>query len=56
MAMRVAGFALGGGAEYDGCIVIALDVGLLGEIEIAPVSLALAGKGVLEVLFSAGTS
>ena len=50
MAVRVAGFALGGGAEYRRHVVEALDVRLRGEVEVATVGLRLAGESVLEVL------
>ena len=49
MAVRVPCLALGGGAEDRGHIVEAFDIRLLREIEVAPVCLALAGKGGLEV-------
>src|SRR5476649_1522076 len=52
MAVRVAGFAFRGRAEDDSDIVVAFDIGLLGEIEIAAVGLALAGKGRLQIAFS----
>ncbi len=51
MAMRVAGLALGRRAEHRRDVVEAFDVGLGGEIQIAPVGLRLAGKRVLQVLF-----
>src|SRR5579859_2941995 len=44
MAVGVAGLALGGRAEHGSDVVIALDVGLLREIEIAAVGLALASE------------
>ena len=50
MAVRMAGLAFGGRAEHGGDVVVAFDVGLLGEIEIAAVRLALAGEGVLQIL------
>ena len=49
MAMRMAGLAFGGGAEHGGDIVIAFDIGLLREIEIAAVGLAFAGEGVFQI-------
>src|ERR1700731_241082 len=55
MAVRVAGLAFGGRPEHGGDVVVAFDVGLLCEIEIAPVRLALAGKGRLQIVFSLGT-
>ncbi len=48
--VRVAGLALGGRAEHRLHVVVALDVGLLGEIQVATVGLRLTGEGVLEVL------
>ena len=48
--MGMAGLALGCRAEHGGNVVEALDIRLLGEIEVAAVGLALAGKGRLEVL------
>src|SRR5258708_5187177 len=50
MAMGVAGLALGGRAEDRRHVVVALDVGLLCEIEIAAVRLALARERVLQIL------
>ena len=41
----------GDGAEEGGDVGVALDVGLLGEVQVAAVRLALAGEGLLEVLF-----
>src|SRR5229473_4024194 len=55
MAVRVPGLALGSRAERGDDIVEALDVGLLGEIEIAAVRLALAGKRVLQILLCLGS-
>src|SRR5580704_3029882 len=43
MAVHMPGLALGGGAEHRRHVAVALDVGLLGEIAIAPVRLALGG-------------
>jgi len=50
MAMGMAGLAFGGRAEDGGDVVVALDVGLLGEIEVAAISLAFAGEGRLEIV------
>ena len=50
MAVGMAGLAFGGRAEHGGDIVVAFDVGLLCEIEIAAVGLAFAGERVLEIL------
>ena len=54
VAVRVAGLALGGVAEQAGDIGIALDVGLLGEVEIAAVRLRFAGERVFQVLVGLG--
>src|SRR3546814_10709512 len=51
MAVGMAGLAFGGGTEDRGNVVEALDVGLLREVEVAAVGLALAGEGVFQVLF-----
>ena len=50
MAVRMAGLAFGGGAEHGGDVVVAFDIGLLREIEIAAVGLAFAGERVLQIL------
>ncbi len=50
MAERVAGLALGDRAEEGGDVRVALDIGLLGEVQVATVGLALAGERLLEVL------
>ena len=47
---RVAGLALGDRTEQRGDVGVALDVGLLREVEVAAVRLALAREGLLEVL------
>ena len=47
---RVAGLALGDRAEQRRDVGIALDVGLLREVQVAAVRLALAGERLLEVL------
>ena len=49
MAVGMAGLAFRGGAEHGGDVVVAFDVGLLREIEIAAVGLAFAGEGVLQI-------
>ena len=49
MAVGVAGLALGGVAEQPRDFRLTLDVGDLGEVQVAPVGLALAGKGILEI-------
>jgi hypothetical protein len=51
MSVGVAGFTFGGGAEYGGHIVVALYVGLGGEIQIAAVGLGFTGEGGLKVVF-----
>ena len=51
MAVGMAGLAFGGRAEHGGDVVVAFDVGLLGEIEIAAVGLALAGERGLQIVF-----
>jgi hypothetical protein len=50
VAVGVAGLTLGGVAEIAGDLGVALDVGDLGEIQVAAVGLALAGERVFEVL------
>ena len=49
MAEGMAGLSLGDRAEQGGHVRVALDVGLLGEVEVAAVGLALAGERLLEV-------
>ncbi len=46
----VAGLALRRGAEHGGHVVVTFHVGLLCEVEVAAVGLALAGEGGLQVL------
>src|SRR6266852_298958 len=55
IAVRVPGLALGSRAEHGGDIVEALDVGLLGEIEIVAARLALAGGRFLQILLGLGS-
>src|SRR5215218_8896297 len=55
VAERVPGLALRHRAEQRGHVGVALDVGLLGEVEVAPVGLALACEGVLEVRVRLGS-
>src|SRR6516162_7701318 len=43
------GLALGDGPEQGRDVRVTLDVGLLGEVEVAAVRLALAGEGFLQV-------
>ncbi len=50
MPVRMSGLAFRGRAEYGGDVVVAFDVGLLCEIEVAAIRLALAGESVPEVL------
>ena len=54
MAERVAGLPLGDRAEEGGDVGVALDVGLLGEVQVPAVGLALAGERLLEVLLGLG--
>ena len=51
MAVRMAGLAFGGRTEHGGDVVVAFDVRLLGEIEIAAVRLAFTGEGGLQIVF-----
>src|SRR5579883_840261 len=50
MPVRVAGLAYRRRAEHGRDVVVAFDIGLLREIEIAAIGLALAGEGGLQVL------
>ena len=54
MAVRVAGLALGGRAEQGGHVVLALDVGLVREIEVAAIRLRLAGESGFQVVVGLG--
>ena len=54
VAEGVAGLALGDRAEQRGDVGVALDVGLLGEVEVAAVGLALAGERLLQVVLGLG--
>ncbi len=47
----MAGFAFGRRPEHGGNVVVALDVGLLGEIEIAAVGLGFPGERGFQVFF-----
>ncbi len=49
MAVRVAGLAFGGGAEHRRDVVLAFDVGLVREVEIAAVGLRFARERRLEI-------
>ncbi len=51
MAVGVAGLALGGGTEHGGDVIVALDIGLIGEVKITAIRLRLACERVLEILF-----
>ncbi len=51
---RVSGLSFGDGAEERGDVGVALDVGLLGEVQVAAVGLALAGERLLEVVVGLG--
>jgi hypothetical protein len=50
VAMCVTGFTLSGGTEQRGDLRMALNVGLVCEVQITTVGLAFAGEGVLQVL------
>ncbi|MOA47016.1 hypothetical protein D3C78_1696010 [compost metagenome] len=52
--MGVAGFTFSGGAEHGGNVVIAFNVGLACEVQVAPIGHGFAGKGVLQILFGLG--
>ena len=54
MAVSVTGLALGGRTEHGRHVVVAFDVGLLGEVEVAPVRLAFAGEGGLQIFLGFG--
>jgi hypothetical protein len=54
VAVRVPGLALGDRAEQGRHVGVALDVGLLGEPQVATVGLALAGERLLQVLVGLG--
>src|SRR4029079_15550841 len=49
VAVRVAGLALRGVAEQAGDVGVTLDVGLLGEVEVATVRLRFTGERFLQV-------
>src|SRR6185437_1641450 len=51
MAVRMAGLAFRGRAEHGRDVVVAFDIRLLCEIEIAAVRLALAGEGLFQIRF-----
>jgi glyoxylase I family protein len=51
----VAGLAFGGRAEHGGDVVVAFDVGLVREIQVAAVGLRFAGKCGLQVAFGLGS-
>src|SRR6516162_66751 len=51
MAMGMAGLTLGGRAEYRRHVIVALDIGLLSEVEISAVGLAFAGESRFEIFF-----
>ncbi len=55
VAVGVAGLTFGGGAEHGRNVVVALDVGLVREVQITTVSLAFASKRVLQILVGFGT-
>ena len=49
MAVSVPGLAFGSIAEEPCYFRLALHVGNLGKVQVAPIGLALAGKGILKV-------
>jgi hypothetical protein len=51
----VAGFTFGRRTEDGGNIVVAFDVGLLGEIEIPAIGLALTRKSGFQIVFGLGS-
>jgi len=53
VSVGVAGLAFRGGAEDRGHVIVALHIGLAGEVEIAAVGLRLACECVLQILFGA---
>ncbi len=55
MAVSVAGLALCGRAKYGGHVVVALNVGLRCEIQIATIRLALTRESILQILFGLAT-
>src|SRR6185437_2333714 len=54
MAMGVAGFAFGGGTEHGGNVVVALDVGLGGEVHVTTIGHRFAGESVFQILLGLG--
>src|SRR6202162_6067495 len=56
MPMGMAGLALGGGTKYRGDVVEAFDIGLGREIQITTIRLRFAGKCVLQILLSFGST
>src|ERR1044072_6845766 len=55
MAVRMAGLAFRGRTEHGSDIVVAFDVGLLGEVEIPAVRLALARESSLQIVLGLGS-
>src|SRR5271163_2658728 len=55
MAVGMAGLAFGGVAEKPRDFRLAFNVGDLGEVQVAPVGLALAGKSIFEIGMSFGS-
>jgi xanthine dehydrogenase molybdopterin-binding subunit B len=51
MTVRMTRLAFGGGAEHGGDIVVAFDVGFLGEIQITAIRLRLTRKCGLQIFF-----
>jgi hypothetical protein len=49
VTMGMAGFAFRGGAENGGDVIMAFDVGLLCELEVAAIGLAFAGESLFQI-------
>jgi hypothetical protein len=54
MTVGVPGFTFSGGTKYGRNIVLAFDIGLRSEVQIAPVGLRFASERVLQVLMRLG--
>src|SRR3954468_19372850 len=55
VAVRVSGLAFGGRAEKRGYVVLAFDVGLRGEVQVAAIRLRFTGERGLQVVVGLGT-
>ena len=51
MAVRMPRLTLGGRTEHGRNVVVTLDVGALGEVQVTAIGLRLAGKRILQILF-----